>query len=134
VRRLGEGRLLALGLLAAALGATLQMPAALGPVIGGFVLLGAAIPWIVVALISLAQRLTPAELQGRVYAAVDTFITVPQTASIALGAALIAAAGYRALLVAMAAVLAVAAAYLLTRPAQAPRTAPPVRELTPGAR
>lgn len=125
---------MAVALMAAALGAMLEMPVALASVIAGFVLFGAAIPWLVVALISLGQRLTPAELQGRMYAAVDTVITVPQTVSIALGAALITAAGYRTLLIGMAAVMGAAAGYLLTRPDQAPRTAAAVRELTPGAR
>jgi MFS family permease len=134
VRRLGERRLMAVALGGAALGATLEMPAALPSVIAGFALFGAAIPWLVVALISLGQRLTPAELQGRMYAAVDTVITVPQTVSIAVGAALIAATGYRTLLVAMAAVMTAAAGYLLTRAEQAPRPAVPVPELTPGTR
>jgi MFS family permease len=115
VRRIGETRLMAVGLTAAALGAVLGMPPLLVPVLLGFVLIGAAIPWIVVALISLSQRLTPPELQGRTYAAVDTLITVPQTASIAVGAALIGATGYRPLLVAIAAVMTGAAVYLLTR-------------------
>ena len=43
-------------------------------------------------------------------------ITVPQTVSIALGAALIAVTGYRPLLAVMAAVMVLAAAHLLTRP------------------
>ncbi len=119
VRRLGEARLIGLALMAAALGAALELPALLPSVIAGFVVFGAAIPWLVVALITLAQRLTPSELQGRTFAAVDTLITVPQTMSIALGAALIGVAGYRTLLVAMAVVMGAAAAYVLTRPAHA---------------
>jgi Na+/melibiose symporter-like transporter len=118
VRRLGEGRLVAIGLLAAAVGAVLEMPPALTPVIAGFILFGIAIPWIVVALISLTQRLTPNDLQGRAYAAVDTLITTPQTMSIALGAGLIAVTGYRVLLIAMTGTMSIAAAYLLTRAEQ----------------
>lgn len=118
IRRLGEGRLVGGALLTAAAGALLELPAILAPIAVGFVLFGAAIPWVVVALISLTQRLTPNELQGRAYSAVDTLITVPQTLSIALGAGLITLTGYRALLAAMAAVMSTAAAYLLTRPEQ----------------
>jgi MFS family permease len=118
VRRMGEGRLVAIGLLAAALGAMLEIPPALTPVIAGFILFGMAIPWIVVALISLTQRLSPNDLQGRAYSAVDTLITTPQTVSIALGAGLIAATGYRVLLIAMAGAMSIAAAYLLTRAEQ----------------
>lgn len=116
VRRLGEGRLMGIALLVAAAAALCEMPPLLAPVVAGFVLFGVAIPWLVVALISLAQRLTPSELQGRVYSAVDSLITTPQTVSIAVGAGLIALTGYRTLLVAMSAVMGLAAAYLLTRP------------------
>jgi MFS family permease len=115
VRALGEGRVIALALFTAATGALLELPPLLAPVIAGFVLIGTAIPWIVVALISLTQRVTPNHLQGRAYSAVDTLITAPQTASIALGAGLISMTGYRPLLVAMAAVMSAAAIYLLTR-------------------
>jgi MFS family permease len=124
VRRLGEGRLIGLALLVAAAGTALEIPPLLPPVLAGEVVFGAAIPWVVVGLISLAQRVTPAELQGRVYAAVEFLITTPQTISIALGAALITVAGYRTLLLAMAVVIALAAVYLLTRPEQRRRSAP----------
>jgi MFS family permease len=115
VRRIGEQTLIAVALLTAGAGALLQIPPLLGPVIVGYILLGAAIPWLVVALISLTQRLTPNALQGRAFATVDALITVPQTLSIALGAALIAITGYQPLLLAMAVVMSLAAAYLLTR-------------------
>jgi predicted MFS family arabinose efflux permease len=69
-----------------------------------------------VGFISLVQRLTPAQLQGRAYSAAATLVTVPQTISIATGAALISVTGYRPMLVAMATAVALAAAYLLTRP------------------
>ena len=52
------------------------------------------------------------------YAAIELLITTPQTISIALGAALITITGYRTLLLAMAVVIALAAAYLLSRPEQ----------------
>jgi MFS family permease len=125
VRQLGEARLVAIGLLAAAAGALLEMPPSLTPVIVGFILFGMAIPWIVVALISLTQRLTATNLQGRAYSAVDTLITTPQTMSIALGAGLIAVTGYRALLMAMAGTMSIAAAYLLTRTEQRQRPSTP---------
>ena len=108
----------------AAAGAALQIPRLLAPVLAGDAVFGAAIPWLVVGLISLTQRLTPAELQGRVYAAVEFLITTPQTISVALGAALITVAGYQTLLLAMAVVIALAAVYLLTRPEQRRGSAP----------
>ena len=76
-------------MLIVAAGAILQIPHLLPSVLAGAIVFGAGIPWIVVGLITLVQRLTPAELQGRVYAAAETLITTPQTISIALGAALI---------------------------------------------
>jgi len=75
-----------------------------------------AIPWLVVGFMTLLQRQTPPELQGRTYAAADALVTTPQTISIALGAALIGVAGYRTLLAVMAIVTLGAAAYLLSRP------------------
>jgi MFS family permease len=128
VRRVGEGRLIGIALCTAAAGALLKIPPSFATVFAGLVLFGAAIPWLVVALINVTQRLTPSELQGRAYSALDTFITVPQTISIALGASLIAVTGYRLLLIAMAVVMSSAAAYLLTRPEQ--RHSKPVREPT----
>lgn len=77
-----------------------------------------AIPWLVVAVINLTQRLTPNELQGRAYSAVDILIPTPQTISIALGAALITITGYPRLLLAMTPVIVLAAVYLLSRPRQ----------------
>ena len=116
IRRIGEARLIAAGMLLAATGALLETPPVLASVLAGAICFGAAIPWLVVGLITLGQRLTPPELQGRVYAAFDTIITVPQTASIALGAGLIATTGYRPLLLTMTTVMALAAVYLLSRP------------------
>ena len=109
VRRLGEGRLIGVGMLVAAAGAALEIAPLLPSVLAGDIVFGVAIPWLVVGLISLTQRLTPTELQGRVYAAVEFLITTPQTISIALGAALITVAGYQTLLVAMAVIITVAA-------------------------
>jgi MFS family permease len=118
VRRVGEGRLMGIAMLLAALGAALEIPPLLPVVIVGDVAFGAAVAWIVVGLITLVQRLTPPELQGRVYAAAETLITTPQTVSIVLGAGLITLTGYQPLLVAMVTVIALAAAYLLSRPEQ----------------
>jgi hypothetical protein len=96
------------------------MPPVLPSVLAGVVLFGVSIPWLVVGFTTLLQRLTPPGLQGRVYAAADTLVTTPQTVSIAVGAALIGVTGYRPLLAALAAVVTLAAVYLLTRPEQRP--------------
>ncbi|TDD35584.1 hypothetical protein E1286_39390 [Nonomuraea terrae] len=60
---------------------------------------GVAVPWLIVALVTTRQRLTPARLQGRTAAAADVAMTVPQTASIAAGAALVAVVDYRWLMI-----------------------------------
>jgi MFS family permease len=116
VRRLREGRLMGMAMLIAATGAVLQIPALLPIVLLGEMLFGSAIPWLIVSLITLSQRLTPPDLQGRVHAAAETLITTPQTISIALGAGLITVTGYRPLLAAMATVFTLTATYLLTHP------------------
>lgn len=122
VRRLGEASLVGIALAVSALGAVLIIPPELATVVPGIVLIGVSVPWLVVGFTTLIQRRTPAELQGRVYSAADAMVTTPQTVSIALGAVLIGAVGYRSLLLVMAAVTALAATYLLTRPE--PKAAP----------
>jgi predicted MFS family arabinose efflux permease len=120
IRRIGEGRLVGLGMLLAAVAALLELPPLLPSVAACVVLFGVSIPWLVVGFTTLLQRLTPMDLQGRVYAAADTLVTTPQAVSIAVGAALISVTGYRPLLAAMAVVITLAAGYLLTRPEQRP--------------
>ena len=77
---------------------------------------GLGIAWAVVALGTAYQRLSPPEVQGRVAAAANMLFSVPQTISIAAGAALIALIDYRIEIVVMCAVFLLSAAYLLTRP------------------
>lgn len=115
VRRLGECSVIAVGLIVLGTGALLEIPPLLPSVIAGVIVFGLSLPWVIVGLTTLMQRATPAELQGRVYAAAEALITTPQTISIAIGAALIGAVGYQLLLAAMAAANALAAGYLLTR-------------------
>jgi MFS family permease len=118
VRRAGEGRLAALGMIVFSLGVTLLTSGSLPVVLAGIVLFGLGIPWIVVALFTLLQRLTPGPLQGRTFSAIEVLVNTPQTMSIALGAILVAMVDYRLLLGVEAAVVAAAGAWLLTRPEQ----------------
>jgi hypothetical protein len=118
IRKVGEGRLAGLAMLIAAAGVALMIFPRLPLVIAGAVLFGAAIPLLVVGLMTLAQRLTPPQLQGRVFAAAEVLITTPQTLSIALGAALITVVGYQVLLAVMAVTFTATAASVLTRPEQ----------------
>jgi Major Facilitator Superfamily len=116
VRRAREARACALGIALMAVGELLLVVPQVAAAIIGFAIFGAGLPVAVVAVITLIQRATPAELQGRAYSAVSVLIAAPQTLSIGLGAALLVLIDYRVLLLAMAAVMGSAAIYAVTRP------------------
>ena len=115
IRRLTEGLLATLGIVCAAAGYLLLIPAALAPVLAGSALLGASLPWIIVGVVTLLQRRTPPELMGRVDAAFTMAYAVPQTIAIAMGAGLVAVLDYRILLLVIAGLMVLAAGYLGTR-------------------
>src|SRR5262245_57413269 len=73
---------------------------------------GAALPIITVALMTLVQRRTPQAIMGRVSAAVEVVMTLPQAVSLAVGALLVVVLGYRQIFMIMGVVTAVAAAYI----------------------
>ena len=84
IRRTGEGRLAGAGIAMVALASpllALSWPAA---VFAGVGLFGGSMPWILVSTCTLLQRRTPARLQGRACAALDTLVGAPQTAAIAV--------------------------------------------------
>jgi MFS family permease len=109
MRRTSERALIAGGLAACAAAALLLLTAVLPLVLMASAGLGLCIVWINVGAVTLIQRRTPGALLGRVDAVANLAVTVPQAASIALGAALIAVVSYRVLLIAMAAVIAASA-------------------------
>ena len=96
-----------------AVGFLLWMVPDVPAVLLGSLVLGAALPPLVVGCTTLVQRRSPDGLRGRISSAFDMALTVPQTAAIALGASVVAHVPYRALLVVMCIVLAGAAAALL---------------------
>jgi MFS family permease len=112
MRRTSERALVVGGLAACAAAALLLITASLPLILVASAALGLCIVWINVGIITLIQLRTPAALIGRVDAALSFAIVVPQAASVALGAALIAVVDYRILLLAMATVIAVSAGYL----------------------
>jgi MFS family permease len=114
MRRLGEPRLIGIGLTAAALGCFLWVVPSLATVVPGTVVFGASLPWIVVGANTLVQRSTPAELQGRAYSAFDLLASVPQTISIGIGALLITVIGYQPELAAMGIAISLAGLVMLT--------------------
>jgi MFS family permease len=115
MRRTSERALMAGGLAACAAAALLLITGSLPLVLLAMAGVGLCVVWINVGAVTLIQRRTPGPLLGRVDAALEFAVVVPQAASIALGAALIAAVNYRILLVAMAAVIGFSAAYLAAR-------------------
>jgi MFS family permease len=115
MQRHGEGRMGGLGLAVLAIGTLATADSSPAVVLAGQALFGFGVPWLIVALYTLIQRRSPDRLQGRVYSAMEIALGVPQTLSIALGAALATAVDYRILILAEALVAAGAAVYLLTR-------------------
>ncbi len=114
IARLGEGRTIAIGALLLALGcATLAggslVVAAVGMAVGGV-----GISWTLVAFITMRQRLTQPQLQGRVAAATGLAINLPQTLVTMAAAAIIGLVDYRLLIIGTAALLLATA--LLARP------------------
>jgi hypothetical protein len=113
LRSAGERWLAVLGMADFALGNVMRATSWLPLAIAGSVVLGFALPWLFLALLNLAQRCTPPELQGRVSAAVTLALFGPQAPLQALGALAIRYATYQQLYLAGAAV-AVASAIVFT--------------------
>ncbi|HEY2519797.1 MAG TPA: MFS transporter [Streptosporangiaceae bacterium] len=120
LRRTGEEWLAIFGMFNFAVGTALRATGMLVPALIGTVVLGFALPWVFLAVLNLAQRLTPLSLQGRVSAAVALAMFGPQAPLQALGSLAIRYASYRQLYLATAAAALLWAAYLL-RPALATR-------------
>lgn len=98
MRRLGEQRTVAVGLILVAAGILLLIPPSLGAVIGGSIVLGLGLPWLLIGYATLLQRRTPGPLMARVSTAAELILSTPNTVSIAAGALLIAVVDYRVLL------------------------------------
>jgi MFS family permease len=115
MRRLGDVKLVGLGMGLFAVGEISFVSHSLPLVLAGIAVAGAGIAWLIVGYATAIQVRTPLRLQGRVLSASDTLVNTPQTISIALGAALIGVLDYRVLVVVMAVVVAACGSYLLTR-------------------
>jgi hypothetical protein len=97
LRSAGERWLAVFGMANFALGSAMRATGWLPLAIAGSVVLGFALPWLFLALLNLAQRSTPPELQGRVSAAVTLVFFGPQAPLQALGALAIRYATYQQL-------------------------------------
>lgn len=115
LRRLGDARLTGLGIALFGCGDLAMLAPRVTVVLAGLVVAGLGLSWSVVGFGTAVQRRTPAALQGRVYAATDALVTIPQTISIALGAALSTLVDYRAMIVALATVMGACGLILLRR-------------------
>jgi MFS family permease len=121
MRRIGDVKLVGLGMGLFAVGELSFVSHSLPLVLAGIACAGAGIAWLIVGYITAIQVRTPLRLQGRVLSASDTLVNTPQTISIALGALLTTLIDYRILVVLMAVVTAMACAFLLSRRAILPQ-------------
>jgi MFS family permease len=115
LRGLGDLRAAGLGILLFGLGDGAWLILSLPVVLVSMAVAGTGLVWAIVAISTAYQRRSPQHLQGRVSAAANMLFSVPQTISIAAGAALITVVDYRVEIVAMLLGSAVSALYLLTR-------------------
>ena len=115
LRRFGELRLAGLGIALFAVGDGLWLVPSLPVVLASMAVAGLGIVWAIVAIGTAYQTRSAQAVQGRVAAAANMLFSVPQTISIALGAALITLVDYRVEIVAMGVGTVFCAFYLLTR-------------------
>jgi MFS family permease len=123
LRRLGELRMAGVGIALFAAGDVLWLIPSLPVVLVSMAIAGLGIVWAIVAIGTAYQVRSAQDVQGRVSAAANMLFSVPQTISIALGAALISLVDYRVEIVAMGIGVAVCACYLLTREQEEVETA-----------
>jgi MFS family permease len=118
MRRIGDVRLTALGLCLFAIASFGFLTPSLEGVVPSVVVFGVGVAWVVIAAMTAYQRRSPQELQGRVSAATNMLFSLPQTISIAVGAALVTVIDFRIEIVIMGFVTLAASAYLFTRDAE----------------
>ena len=115
LRRLGDVKVVGLGMALFAVGELSFVSSNLPLVLAGTAVAGAGIAWFIVGFATAIQLRTPLRLQGRVAGAAETLVGTPQTVSIAVGAALVTVVDYRLLVLVTCMVTAGCCAYLLTR-------------------
>jgi MFS family permease len=121
IRRFGETRIVIIGLVNGAIGNLLRADGGTIAAVAGFFVLGFALPWAVVAVINLTQRLAPNELQGRVAAALTFLLFAPQPLAHAAGAVLIGQVSYQVIYLGSAAACVATAVWLAARAGRARR-------------
>jgi Major Facilitator Superfamily len=114
--RIGDRGLALAGLLDFAVGSLLRATGNLPLALAGTLVLGFALPWAFLAVLNIAQRETPDELQGRVSAAVTIALFGPQAPLQALGSVAITVVGFSQIYIASAIATLAVGAWLATRP------------------
>ena len=124
MRRLGDLRLVGLGMALLAVGDLCLIVPSLGVVLVAGPVAGVGVAWAIVGFSTALQTRTPLPIVGRVSAAADLTLSVAQATSIGTGALLSTFVDYRILFGVMAAVVLSCAGYLVTRgePTPAPAT------------
>src|SRR5437764_829811 len=115
LRRVGEVRLVGLGLALFAFADLCLIVPSLPVVLVAGPLAGIGVAWAIVGFSTALQTRTPLAIQGRVSAAADLTLSVAQPTSLGTGALLSTFVDFRILFVVMAAVVLTSAGYLLTR-------------------
>ena len=115
LRKVGEGWLAVFGMVDFAAGSALRATGVLGWALAGTVVLGFALPWVFLAVVNLAQRVTPTQLQGRVSAAVTLVMFGPQAPMQALGSLAIVYGTFQQIYAGGAIAALICAAYLALR-------------------
>jgi MFS family permease len=96
MRRFGEFSAASLGFLLNGVGLLAIATATMPGVIAGAVVAGLGLPMVLVAEITLVQRRTAKELQGRAIAASDAIIDIPYALGIGIAGLIIGVVGFRA--------------------------------------
>ena len=127
LRRIGEVRVVGLGLALFAVADLCLIAPSLGVVLVAGPIAGIGVAWAIVGFATALQTRTPLAIQGRVSAAAELTLSIAQTTSIGTGALLSTFVDFRILFVVMAAVVLTSAGYLVTRRAgPAPSVEPTV--------
>jgi hypothetical protein len=113
LRRIGEYATASTGFVLNGAGLALASTATFGAVFAGAALVGLGLPLVLVSELTLVQRQTPGQLQGRAIAAAEAIIDVPFAAAIATGTLIIGSVGFRPIYVCVALSFTVVGAVLL---------------------
>ena len=124
VRRWGEQRAVAVGLLLLAVGISSTLTRSVALIGAGALVAGVGLPWVFVGFATLRQRLTPPEVQGRTASATGLAFNGPQTVVTMSAAALVVAVDYRLLIAVTVAVLVISGLAVVGHERRRPAVAP----------